>query len=224
MRLLWYLAGLYRVPWRALTVLLTVAYARWIRAVWGGEDAALLLTRARKHDIKPLMRSLGAQVATDADIETHMIFHNVPQGLGRLRIGQACHIGKNVFFDLSAPITLGDRVTVSMRVQFITHIDVGRSRLGTTAFPPRHSAISVDDDAYIGVAATLLMGVHIGRAAVVAAGAVVTEDVPDLAVVGGVPARVLRMLPESTLGTSHRTDKGRTDHDDADTSIQAGSR
>ncbi len=52
--------------------------------------------------------------------------------------------------------------------------------------------IIVDDDVWIGYGATILSGVHIGQGAVVAAGAVVSKDVPPYAIVGGVPAKVIK--------------------------------
>ena len=52
--------------------------------------------------------------------------------------------------------------------------------------------IIVDDDVWIGQNAVILSGVHIGQGAVVAAGAVVSKDVPPYAVVGGVPAKVIK--------------------------------
>lgn len=54
--------------------------------------------------------------------------------------------------------------------------------------------IVIDDDVWVGANATILQGVHIGRHSVVAAGAVVTRDVPEYSVVGGVPAKVIRTL------------------------------
>lgn len=50
----------------------------------------------------------------------------------------------------------------------------------------------VDDDVWIGSRATILSGVHIGQGAIVAAGSVVTRDVPPYAVVGGVPTRIIK--------------------------------
>lgn len=52
--------------------------------------------------------------------------------------------------------------------------------------------IIIDDDVWIGRRATILSGVHIGQGAVIAAGAVVTKDVAPYAVVGGVPARIIK--------------------------------
>jgi acetyltransferase-like isoleucine patch superfamily enzyme len=55
--------------------------------------------------------------------------------------------------------------------------------------------VVIEDDADLGVGAIVLPGVRIGRGAQVGAGAVVTKDVPDYAVVAGVPARVVRERP-----------------------------
>ena len=57
--------------------------------------------------------------------------------------------------------------------------------------------ITIKDCAWIGANATILTGVTIGKNAVVAAGAVVTKDVPDNCLVGGVPAKVLKEIPQS---------------------------
>ena len=54
--------------------------------------------------------------------------------------------------------------------------------------------IRLGDDVWIGANATVLPGVAIGDGAVVAAGAVVTRDVPPMTVVGGVPARVIKQI------------------------------
>jgi maltose O-acetyltransferase len=52
--------------------------------------------------------------------------------------------------------------------------------------------VYIGDDVWIGGRVTILPGVHIGNGSVVGTGAVVTKDVPDYAVVGGVPAKVLK--------------------------------
>jgi serine acetyltransferase len=68
--------------------------------------------------------------------------------------------------------------------------------MGNEAFSKGN--IVIDDDVWIGYGVTILSGVHIGQGAVVAAGAVVTKDVPPYAIVGGVPAKIIkyRFSPE----------------------------
>jgi acetyltransferase-like isoleucine patch superfamily enzyme len=58
--------------------------------------------------------------------------------------------------------------------------------------PEDDLGVIIEDDVWVGTRAIILHGVHIGRGAVVAAGAVVTKDVPPYAIVGGVPARIIR--------------------------------
>lgn len=188
------LIGVYRVIWRFCAIQLLIGRAHFLRRVWGNDDAALLITHARKHAVIPLMRALGATIAPDADLETHLVIHNARNTLRDLHVGPGCHIGKRAFLDLSAPIYLEAQATVSMNVTLLTHIDVGRSPLRQTVYPPAYGPIRIGEGAYIGANAVILHGVTIGRGAVVAAGAVVRSDVPDHTVVGGVPARPLKQL------------------------------
>jgi acetyltransferase-like isoleucine patch superfamily enzyme len=201
-KFIWLLAGFYRVIWRFCTVRLIILRAQLVRLVWGNDDAAFLVTGVRKHAVSPLLRALGATIAPDADIESHLVIHNAHNALRDLHVGSECHIGKRTFLDLSAPIHLQPRCTVSMNVTLLTHIDVGRTPLRDSAYPPAYGPIVIGEGAYIGANAVILHGVTIGRCSVVAAGAVVRENVPDFTVVGGIPARPLKQLPPATGSNS----------------------
>ncbi|MBN2470199.1 MAG: hypothetical protein JXN59_05680 [Anaerolineae bacterium] len=76
---------------------------------------------------------------------------------------------------------------------------MGYTPLAAHAYPSAAAGITVESGAYIGAGAILMMGIRIGRCAVVAAGAVVREDVPPFTVVGGVPAKVIKTLDPSAL-------------------------
>lgn len=52
--------------------------------------------------------------------------------------------------------------------------------------------VIIDDDVWIGANVTILKGVHIGRSSIIAAGSVVTRDVLEFAIVGGIPAKVIK--------------------------------
>ena len=100
-----------------------------------------------------------------------------------LKIGNYCSIAQNVKFILDADHSITTISTYPFKVKM----------LGTLAFEASSKGdITVDDDVWIGYGATILSGVHVGQGAVVAAGAVVTKDVPPYAIVGGVPAKVIK--------------------------------
>lgn len=99
-----------------------------------------------------------------------------------LKIGNYCSIAPNVEFLLSAEHPLNYISTFPYKVTFL-HEKFEKMDCGN---------ITIDDDVWIGYGATIMSGVHIGQGAVVAAGAVVTKDVPPYAIVGGVPAKLIR--------------------------------
>lgn len=90
---------------------------------------------------------------------------------------------------------LGERVAIAPGVIFIgTSSPCNDTLFRIDGFVDRFvrsAPIKVKDDAWIGAGVIILPGVTIGRAALVGAGAVVTRDVPDYAVVAGVPSRII---------------------------------
>lgn len=112
-----------------------------------------------------------------------------------IRIGRDSLIGEYSVIRGQGGVTIGDRVYTSPMTQIIAvnHIfdDPNRPFIdqGITA-----EGITIEDDVWLGSAAVVTDGVHIGQGAVVAAGAVVTKDVPAHSVVGGVPARVIKQI------------------------------
>jgi len=116
----------------------------------------------------------------------------------QLHIGRRSFVNRGCYFDLTAPVHLGDEVEVGHGVTFITAshgIGPATRRAGSVTGKP----IRVGNGAWIGAGATLLPGIEIGRGAVVAAGALVNTNVPEDALVAGVPARQLRQLGRSPL-------------------------
>jgi len=113
--------------------------------------------------------------------------------------GRFIKLGKHVFINHACSfldmggITLEDHVLIGPKVNLITenHPLDPADRRAMLCKP-----ILIKRNAWIGAGATILPGVTIGENAVVAAGAVVSKDVPDNAVVGGVPAKVIRSIFE----------------------------
>lgn len=88
-------------------------------------------------------------------------------------------------------ITIEDEVLIGPRVNLVTesHPLNPNDRRALTTKP-----ITIKQRAWIGAGATILPGVTVGENAVVAAGAVVSKDVPNNMIVGGVPARVIKSI------------------------------
>lgn len=110
-------------------------------------------------------------------------------GLG-LELGERVFINQNCTFLDYAGIRLGERVMIGPKVTFITSghpVDPGERKLYLTGAP-----IDVAENVWIGAGATILPGVSIGRDAVIAAGAVVADDVPAASLVTGDKATVRR--------------------------------
>lgn len=113
----------------------------------------------------------------------------------RLHIGKFCWINVGTFFNLGSTITLGDRVGVGHEVMFLTEThDIGTPDRRTGPVVPM--PIKVGAGVWIGARATILPGVTIGEGAVVAAGSLVTKDVPPNVLVAGVPAKVIKELAQ----------------------------
>ena len=114
--------------------------------------------------------------------------------------GQNIKVGKNVFinsgccFQDQGGIEIGDDVLIGQQVVLATlnHDLLPNDRANMTPGP-----IKICDKVWIGAHATILAGVTVGKGAVVAAGAVVTKDVPENTVVGGVPAKIIKTIKET---------------------------
>lgn len=108
-----------------------------------------------------------------------------------VKVGNGCRIYTRQFGSEPFLVSIGNRVTVTSGVQFITHDGstwLVRDEKGRRF---RFSPISVGDDVFIGVNSIVLPGVKIGSRCVIGAGSVVTRSIPDDSVAVGVPAKVI---------------------------------
>ena len=131
-------------------------------------------------------------------------FRDLPHAF--IHIGKDSLIGELNVLRGQGGITIGDRVYTAPMVQIlaVNHVYDDPSKpiieQGITA-----EGIVVEDDAWIGAGAIITDGVHIGQGAVVASGAVVTKDVPAHAVVGGIPAKVIKHIEPGQSTHSGKT-------------------
>ena len=101
-------------------------------------------------------------------------------------------------------------VSIAQNVTFLLNAEHYTNRISTYPFKVKElkiqksesfgkGDITVDDDVWIGYGATIMSGVHIGQGAIIAAGAVVVAEVPPYAIVGGVPAKVIKYRFDSEM-------------------------
>ncbi len=108
-------------------------------------------------------------------------------------------IGEGTMIDMG--VVMGGRATVGAHC----HIGAGTVLAGVIE-PASATPVIVEDNAFIGANAVVIEGVHIGKNAVVAAGSVVINDVPDGAVVAGVPAKIIKYKDQGTSGKTELLD------------------
>ena len=119
-------------------------------------------------------------------------------GKPTLCIGQGTYIGRFAHINAWRDVQIGRNVLMADRV-FISDADHNFTDLEIPIIKQGDrfkGSVCLGDGCWLGIGAVILPGVTIGRNAVVAANSVVTKSVPDHAVVGGIPARLLNLTPK----------------------------
>jgi len=144
-------------------------------------EGRLLVRNRRRITIGNRFRVLAAHVAVELGAGEY----------GRITIGDNTFINSGTSIGSLASVTIGNNVAIGNYVLILDsdyHNPLDHTKPGAKA------PITIGDNVWIGARSTVLKGVTIGQHAVVAAGAVVTKDVPAYAFVAGVPAKVVRFL------------------------------
>ncbi len=151
-------------------------------------------------DLKLLLLRIGGYVPSHS-------FRKIIYGMSGMKMGKGSviHIGANFFqpknIEIGEDTIIGDHVFLDGRDKLVIgdHVDVAsyvmiynsEHDLESSTFKAREEPVLIGDYVFIGPRVIILPGVEVGRGAVIAAGAVVVKNVDDLAVVGGVPAKVI---------------------------------
>ena len=165
--------------------------ARRLFAAWGAES--ILEPSARL--VAPHLIQVGSRVSISehAWLNAH---DDRADGAPTLKIGSGTYVGRFVHINAWQDVVIEDNVLIADRV-FISDAD---HHYENTEIPIRHQGnffkgpVRLKEGCWLGVGAAVLPGVTVGKNAVIAANSVVTKDVPDYSVSGGVPATVIRML------------------------------
>jgi len=181
----------------SLLHLLFRVWARVFAAIYGGDGLNIPLMFMPTRALAPTLRRYGAQIGDRVRFRSPLVIHNAEKSgnyYQKLRVGNDCYFGRELFLDLQDEIHIEDNVTVSHRVMILTHTDAGTSPVKDSAIATSQARVVIRHGAYIGANVTILEGVEIGESSVVGAGAVVIQSVPPGTVVGGVPAKPIRTI------------------------------
>lgn len=126
-------------------------------------------------------RLCGVKIGKGSTIHMGAVFYN-PKNI---KIGEDTIIGENCVLDGRDNLHIGNHVDIATEVMFYN----AKHDINDENFKPVFAPVVVEDYVFIGPRAIILPGVRIKKGAVVAAGAVVTKDVDEYTIVGGVPAQ-----------------------------------
>lgn len=123
------------------------------------------------------------------------------KGVRNLSVGDGTSIPKGAtLYCTDAPLTIGRKVIFGPRPTIVTGDHrtnlIGKYIIDVTTeekLPENDLPVVIEDDVWCGANVTILKGVTIGRGSIVAAGAVVTQSFPPYSIIGGVPAKLLKM-------------------------------
>lgn len=133
--------------------------------------------------------------------------HTTVHPTSLIRNGQFVSIGDNCLINHNCLIQAGKSPAGYIKIGNYVHTGVNVMMMAfnhgfyTRDIPTKEqdyfeAPIIINDDVWIGAGSIILSGVTIGKGAIIAAGAVVNKDVPDYAIVGGVPAKILKYRDE----------------------------
>jgi acetyltransferase-like isoleucine patch superfamily enzyme len=191
---------------RGASLLCSVAVRMWLKA-WGAECGIQLQVRGWPIVRRALSSTMkiGARCVFRSAKSSNMAGMNRPCYICTLRNGAILQIGDNCGFSATSicaarSIVIGNNVRCGANTTITdtdwhgipVHLRNDIASIGT-------APVVIEDDVWLGMHVTVLKGVHIGAGTVVAAGSVVSKDLPVGVIAGGVPARVLRPMTADEL-------------------------
>ena len=144
---------------------------------------------------KTFLILLGAKIGKHSVLMDVKFFNWHHKGISGFKVGNECYIGDETLIDLYDQVILEDQVTIAPRVTILTHQNVGYKDHPLQKYFPKFSQpVVFKSGSVTGAGSIILPGVIIGKESFVAAGSVVTKNVPARTLVGGVPAKIISKI------------------------------
>lgn len=168
----------------------------WYVTMQWGFSRLLQIVPSRRLRIA-ILNSVGAKIDKNVSMFANVDIRN-PKGL---TVGEGTSIGPKVLLDARSELQIGKSVTIAYdAIVWTLHHE-----MNSTDFHTKGCKVIIDDYAWLCSRSVILPGVHVGYAAVVASGSVVTKDVEPYAIVGGVPAK--KIGEREHLNYTYKTDR-----------------
>lgn len=161
------------------------------------------------------MRIENIHISGVAQIETDVSINNVIIGNGVkiarrcsiygspdsiLQIGEHSYIGMNCIINgWAAQVIIGRHVSVAQNVNIMADSGPNASPLMQQVYPLTKAPVTLGDHCWIGASVIIMPGVTLGRCCVVATNSFVDQSFPNYSVIGGTPARLIKMLDPAQL-------------------------
>ena len=128
-----------------------------------------------------------------------------PQHL--LEVGVGCYFGLNSIIEgFNEKVTIGNFVSFAQNVNLMSGSGPNASEVMQRVFPIEKGAVTIGDHTWIGASAVVMPNVYLGSYCVVAANSFVNESFPDYSILGGTPAKLIRMLTQNEIEKLHKYD------------------
>lgn len=136
---------------------------------------------------KPWLLTMGAHVKLEESVLIKIVSKEAT-----CQIGDHVFVGKGVELNVLKSVRIGSHVLLAPGVFIIDHNHQIKAEKRIDQQDCVADEVVIENDVWIGANAIILPGVTVGRGSVVAAGSVVSKDVPEMSVVSGVPAKLLK--------------------------------
>lgn len=117
-----------------------------------------------------------------------------------LEIGSNCYFGLNTMVEgFNAKVTIGSHVSFAQNINLMSGSGPNASEVMQRLFPILKGPVTIGDHSWIGASAVIMPNVTLGKFCIVAANSFVNASFPDFSIIGGSPARLLRMMTPNEI-------------------------